>query len=529
VAVCRRLDGIPLAIELAAARAQVLSVDQIAAHLNERFRLLTRGGRTTVPRHRTLQGAIDWSYELLTPAERDLFDVLGVFAGDFDLAAVAAVGDLDAFEVLDLVEELVAKSMVEADPARDRYRLLETVRQYAWDRLAATGRLAAVRAAHATCYAALAGEQARLMGTSGRQIDALDRLEADYDNLRAALAYLIEERQADAAARMARRLIGLFNTRHPREGLGWFQQVIAIADGLPATTRARLNADAAFAAMNAGSSDAQGEYALRSIEIAGDDAPALAQAMLSGWYLGHDDPERAVDTARKAVAAAARTNDLTTQVIARQSLVAALGALGAEPQMRSEIPELIDVAESLGNPSLRAAAYMTCGQALAFGGHIGEALAMFRTALADADLAGPAIAVGARSRCALEVDDHQEAGELLRQAIPIAREQLSGELFYSLVATAKYALGTGDTVHGAQLVGAAQQHGGGFGGLGITLLRRWCQRLRERLAATLGPDILDAELDRGAQLSVDQALDLAYDIVTRNEPDSTVTDRASST
>jgi len=101
VAVCRRLDGIPLAIELAAARARTLSVDEIAARLDERFRLLTRGGRTAVARQQTLRGAIDWSYELLAPPERSVFDSLGVFAGDFDLAAVAAVADLDEFQALD--------------------------------------------------------------------------------------------------------------------------------------------------------------------------------------------------------------------------------------------------------------------------------------------------------------------------------------------------------------------------------------------------------------------------------------------
>jgi predicted ATPase len=121
IQVCRRLDGIPLALELAAARAKVMSVEQIASRLDERFRLLTRGGRTAVPRQQTLQGAIDWSYELLAAAERELFDVLGVFAGDFDLGAAAAVAGSDEFEVLDLIEQLTDKSMVEADPFRDRY------------------------------------------------------------------------------------------------------------------------------------------------------------------------------------------------------------------------------------------------------------------------------------------------------------------------------------------------------------------------------------------------------------------------
>jgi predicted ATPase len=529
--VCRRLDGIPLAIELAAARTTVLSVEQILAHLNERFRLLTRGGRTAVPRQQTLQGAIDWSYELLTPSERDLFDLLGVFAGDFDLPAVAAVSGLDEFEALDLLEQLTDKSMLEADPARDRSRLLETLRQYAWDRLVATGRLAAARAAHATYFAALAGEQAALMGVPGRQVDVLDRLDADYDNLRAALAYLIEEREAETAARMARRLIGLFNTRHPREGLGWFQQVIAIADALPATTRARLYADAAFTAMTAGNSDAQGQYAQRSIEIGGEDAPAMAHTQLAGWYLAHDDPERAVETARKAVAAAARTDDRSTQVMARYWLVYALGAVDAEPEMRSVIPQLIDLAETLGSPTLRAASYVVCGEALALLGRTREALAMFRTALADADRAGPRMAAGARLWCALEVDDPNEAAELLRQAIPIARNHLAGgSQLYSLVPTANYALETGNAAQAAQLVGAYQQHAGQYGG--VTPQPGWVrrsQRLREQLANTLDPEILNEELERGARLNADQALDLAYDIVTHNKPDVTVTDAASPT
>src|SRR5215472_13943706 len=107
--------------------------------------------------------------------------------------------------------------MVEADAARDRYQLLETLRQYAWDHLVPTARLAVARDAHAAHYLSLAGEQARLMNVSGRQLGALDRLEADYDNLRAALAHMVSERRADEAARMLRRLIGLFNIRHPSE------------------------------------------------------------------------------------------------------------------------------------------------------------------------------------------------------------------------------------------------------------------------------------------------------------------------
>jgi predicted ATPase len=302
VQVCRRLDGIPLAIELAAARAGVMSVEQIAARLDDRFRLLTRGGRTAVARQQTLQGAIDWSYGLLTADERDLFDHLGVFAGDFNLAAGTAVSGRDDFATLDLLEGLADKSMLEADPPRDRYRLLETLRQYAWERLVAADRLTAARDAHADHFAALADVQGVLSRVPGRQVQALDRLEADYDNLRAALAWLIEGRHTERAARMARRLIGLFNIRHPREGLGWFQQVIAISDELPATSRSQLLADAAFAAFNAGNSEAQGQYARVAIDVGGAGAPAIAYAQLSNWHLANGDLDLAVESARRGVA-----------------------------------------------------------------------------------------------------------------------------------------------------------------------------------------------------------------------------------
>ena len=147
--VCRRLDGIPLAIELAAARVNVLPVEQIAARLDERFRLLNRGGRTAVARQQTLQGAIDWSYELLSDSERALFDATAVFAGDFDLTAASVVGGLDEFEALDTIQQLVDKSMIEVSAEAGRYRLLETQRQYGWDRLVQNGQLIGARGRHA--------------------------------------------------------------------------------------------------------------------------------------------------------------------------------------------------------------------------------------------------------------------------------------------------------------------------------------------------------------------------------------------
>jgi non-specific serine/threonine protein kinase len=191
VSVCARLDGLPLAIELAAARLRSLSLRGLADRLDQRFRLLTGGDRTALARQQTLQAAVDWSYALLHPAEQQLLGRLSVFAGSFDLAAAEAVcglGDLEAFDVTGLLGSLVDKSLVVAEPAGDtlRYRLLETIRQFAADRLAETGEdEAATGAAHCTHYLAVA-EAAAPHLTGPDQGRWLARLDADQANLRRA-------------------------------------------------------------------------------------------------------------------------------------------------------------------------------------------------------------------------------------------------------------------------------------------------------------------------------------------------------
>jgi predicted ATPase len=510
VAVCRRLDGIPLAIELAAARARTMSVEHIAAHLDERFRLLTRGARTAVPRQQTLQGAIDWSYELLSPGERELFDALGVFAGGFDLAAVSTIAGVDEFEALDLVDSLAGKSMVEADAARDRYQLLETLRQYAWDHLVATARLAVVRDAHAAHYLSLAGEQARLMSVSGRQLGALDRLEADYDNLRAALAHMVSERRADDAARMLRRLIGLFNIRHPSEGFGWSEQVVAISEGLPPKARARLLGDAAFAAMNAGNWEGQVGYATQAIEVGGDDAPAIAHFLLGQECVYQDDCSQAVEHLRRAATIAAATNDLTTQASVAGELVIALVKLGDEEGARRLIPEGIELAERLGNPTITAAAYLLAGEGLALMGAPREAIAMFDKGLMYADQGGPLMASGLRVLYSLQLEDPVQAARVLRGALPVASDHLSGAFRTSpLVAAAKIATLVGRDELAARLLGA-YLHSGYRGNASHGY---WAERHANQLRHRLGTFAVDEELHRGGQLTAAQAFQLAADLV----------------
>jgi predicted ATPase/class 3 adenylate cyclase len=192
---CRRLDGIPLAIELAAARVPALTPTEITSHLDRRFRLLTAGRRSSISRHQTLRSAIEWSYQLLDDEERSVFDRLSAFAGGFDLAAaqaIAATESIDEIDVIDVLARLVAKSLVVAEPrgGATRYRLLETVRDFGWEQLQVSGETDAVARRHARHFAAVARDAG--LGLRGPDEAAWrERVQREVDNLRAALSWAI--------------------------------------------------------------------------------------------------------------------------------------------------------------------------------------------------------------------------------------------------------------------------------------------------------------------------------------------------
>ncbi|WP_370070721.1 BTAD domain-containing putative transcriptional regulator [Streptacidiphilus sp. MAP5-3] len=200
--ICRRLDGLPLAIELAAARLRILTPRQIADRLDDRFRLLTSGSRTALPRQQTLRAVVDWSWDLLDEPERGVLSWLSVFRGGCDLAAAEAVCGPDA---LDALASLVDKSLVVAGPDEGdgvdggmRYRLLETVAEYAGDRLDETGRRADAERAHLTYYRELARTTDPLLRGHGQRA-AIARLERDYENLRTALHRAVDARDEQEA------------------------------------------------------------------------------------------------------------------------------------------------------------------------------------------------------------------------------------------------------------------------------------------------------------------------------------------
>jgi len=239
---CQRLDGMPLALELAAARLRALPLGVLADRLNDRFRLLTGGSRAALPRQQTLQATVEWSHRLLSEPERVLLRRLAVFAGGWTLEAaeaVAAGGAIDPSDVLELLSHLVEQSMVVMDPAdhEARYRLLLTIRQYAADRLLQAGEAEAVRDRHLDCYLGLARQSYRELYGEHRA-DWLRRLDAEDDNLRAALQWALD-RHPEAGLEFATAAARYWRFRgYYREGSAWLTRMLAAAPDAPPALRA---------------------------------------------------------------------------------------------------------------------------------------------------------------------------------------------------------------------------------------------------------------------------------------------------
>ncbi|MFH8566755.1 ATP-binding protein [Streptomyces sp. NPDC017988] len=231
--ICRRLDGLPLAIELAAARLRLLTPRQIADRLDDRFRLLTSGSRTALPRQQTLRAVVDWSWELLGEAERTVLREVSVFAGSWDLPAAEAVCTGPA---TDLIGALVDKSLVVAVPGTGpvdggmRYRLLETIHEYAVERAAETpALLTAAEQRHAACFRSLV-ERAEPLLRSAEQLPWIRRLETELDNIRAALQHSIETRDAETAIVLALNTGWFWWLRnYHREGCEWMGRILELA------------------------------------------------------------------------------------------------------------------------------------------------------------------------------------------------------------------------------------------------------------------------------------------------------------
>jgi predicted ATPase len=308
--ICRRLDGMPLAIELAAARVRALSLDEIMDSLNDRFRLLTGGRRTAVRRQQTLRASVDWSHALLTESERVLFRRLAVFMGGFDLAAARAVAggtEVERYQVLDQLTLLVDKSLVVADDTggRMRYRLLETVRQYALEKLGESGEADTVRARHRDYYTAMAALLDAPAATGHQQ--RVEQAEIEIDNLRAAFAWSQENSDVERALQIASSLQPLWLTRgRLREGLSWIDAALADLDTagreVAPAVLARALADAALLDGWTGVPERK-EQATEALAIARevDDPSLLVRALTACFGTAAFTPEQAATYFAEAI------------------------------------------------------------------------------------------------------------------------------------------------------------------------------------------------------------------------------------
>jgi len=348
---CRRLDGIPLAIELAAARVQTMSPADILDRLTERFRLLAHGRRSGLARHQTLRGAIDWSYELLTPAEQLMFDRCSVFSGGFvlDAAEAVVVGDgVDRLDVVDLVSSLVAKSMIVVEDAggQARYRMLETLRDYAADRLAERGGTKVIRNAHTHHYLRLAEELGpRLAGPDPDP--PREQVDAEYGNLRAALAWSEDVRDADTLTRLVQALQIYWHQRGlSREALGWVQSTRALnGEDAPLTLVAWLDAERGYLSAQLCRWDEAREWLHASLGLtraAGEPPIVNVAGALSLEALETNRPDDAIAYARQALAAARERNEPYWEGFAAAdlSVIVSLTQPDGEPALADQAIEI---------------------------------------------------------------------------------------------------------------------------------------------------------------------------------------------
>ncbi|MGQ0571653.1 MAG: ATP-binding protein [Armatimonadota bacterium] len=309
--VCRRLDGIPLALELAATRVKLLSVEQIARRLDDRFQLLAGSIRTSLSRHQTLRATMDWGFELLSEPERILLRRLSVFTGGLTLEAAEAVcsgNGIEAHQVLALLALLVDKSLVLAEGNEDeaRYRFLETVREYAREKLEQSSEAATMRARHQDWFLALAEEAEPHLAGKGQAI-WLERLEREVDNLRAALEWnQTQARTAEAGLRLAAAM-WYFWVMHSyfSEGRKWLEKAFA-SDEVSATVRAKALYGAGSLAYHQGDyarAASLGEQGLALSRAAGDElGTARCLAVVGLAAVGRGDYAKAAAVGDEALA-----------------------------------------------------------------------------------------------------------------------------------------------------------------------------------------------------------------------------------
>jgi predicted ATPase len=347
--ICQRLDGIPLAIELAASRMASMTASEVRDRLDHRFRLLV-GSRRGLARHQTLRHAVAWSYDHLDDAEKPLLERCSVFAGGFDLqSACAVIGSDDDFATLDLLDALVRKSLLVADRSsgRTRFSMLETIRQFAEEQLVARGEASEIRAAHSRCFA---GREADIMALwdSPRQREAYDWFTIELANLRTAFRWAADQGDLDTAAIIATYAAFLGVLVHNYEPIAWAEELIQPACAADHPRLAFLYVMATQCCQAGRTDDAVRYSDAAQLVIASgryEEVPFGGEAALGTAYAFIGQPERWVEWCRTQLA---RGRD--THGIIRTYLVFALTLAGCGEEARAAATGLIDTAEATRNP-----------------------------------------------------------------------------------------------------------------------------------------------------------------------------------
>jgi predicted ATPase/transcriptional regulator with XRE-family HTH domain len=520
VSLCRRLDAMPLAIELAAARLRSMSLADLADRLDQRFRLLTGGSRTALERQQTLRATVDWSYSLLTAAEQVVLGRLSVFAGSFDLAAAEAVagsGDIDTLEVAGLLGSLVDKSLVVADldGTALRYRLLETIRLFAAERLADTGReeAAAARAALCAHYLAVA-EAARPHLFGPQQGSWYDRLDADQANLRRAAEHAAGE--PDGTADVLRFGVALWRywiaRSREEEAAGLLVPAlrspeaaadpVLFAEALAAAAWLTLFTDMPTSLRLAKEAD----------EVAdglGDDRLLILSRSTLGWaYCMTDEIERAGPLAQQAVL---RARQLGDDVLLGWSLLVYAWAVGAAAS-GALYAEAFACTERSGDLAVEQDLHNNAGWAALEMGDIPGARAHMEAAIQAAEETGTPhpvrlVNLGTILRAEHDLDG---ARSTLQEALRISRRIGDKRSMASAtLALACLAGDLGDWQRAAVLHGAARalldQTGVRWDAFTVGIR----QESLDQADAALGDEQFQQAYTRGMTLSFDQAIDLA--------------------
>lgn len=407
--ICHRLDGIPLAIELAASRVRALALTEIVDSLHDRFRLLTGGSRIAVRRQQTMRASVDWSHALLTGPEQVLFRRLAVFPSGFDLdgaQAAAAGGDVQRYEVVDLLSLLADKSLVVTDDSdgRTRYRLLETVRQYALEKLRESGDADAVRARHRDHYAAVAaGLDAPSVAGHERR---LNQAELEIDNLRAAFAFSRENGDTGHALLLASCLQPLWRARgRLQEGLAWFAAALADHDAHPAGADpglyARALADRALIDAVAGITDRLDD-AQKALAIARDieDPALLARALTACGGVAAYNADLARPWLAEAVGLARAVGDKwrLAEVLAWQAYVGFAGE-GDPGATRAAGEEARSLADEIGDAFLSRSCRWALAAANLWQGNLEAAVGLSREVIGESDAAHDMVSSCAGQAC----------------------------------------------------------------------------------------------------------------------------------